>query len=196
MQIIFLNSEITIIPMGLNSNDFHLISMDENKHREIISKLFYEYFSWAYEEALSKLNIRLFEEFAKNSLENYIQRLLSNLSEYSPPDGSLLLVEGPDNKIVGLGALKKLHLEDGEIKRMFVNPKFRGLKLGKKILTGLIQEAKNKGYKTLYLDSVVFMITAQNMYKSFGFQEIQPYEGTEIPVHIQKYWKYMKLPLQ
>ena len=79
---------------------------------------------------------------------------------------------------------------------MFVNPKFRGLKLGKKILTGLIQEAKNKGYKTLYLDSVVFMITAQNMYKSFGFQEIQPYEGTEIPVHIQKYWKYMKLPLQ
>ena len=182
--------------MSLSPKDFHLIPMDENKHKEFISKLFNEYFSWASKEAKSKLNLSLFDEFGKNTMKNYIQTLMSHLDEYSPPYGSLLLIEGPNGEIVGLGALKKLHSEDGEIKRMFVSPKFRGMKLGKKILTGLIQEAKDKGYKELYLDSAVFMTSAHALYYSAGFQEIQPYDGTEIPLHVQKYWKYMKLSLE
>lgn len=181
--------------MSLSPNNFHLLPMDENMHGESISKLLKEYISWAEKLANTELHFNLLKEFGTTNLDLYIESLMEHLGEYSPPTGLLLVVKEGTGKIVGLGALKQLHEKDCEIKRMFVTSEYRGHKLGRQIVEGLISNAKEKGYHNIYLDSAVFMTTAHNLYKSVGFKEIQPYEGSEIPKHLQKYWKFMKLDL-
>ena len=181
--------------MRLAPRHFQLLAINENVHKVSFIDHLTQYFTWAEDLPKSELNFDFLTEFGMSNRESYIRNILSNISNYTPPEGLLLLVSDPNDNIVGLGALKKLMLSDCEIKRMFVSPEVRGLGLGKKILNGLILYARKKCYKTIYLDSAVIMITAHKLYKSSGFIEILPYEGSEIPKHLQKYWKFMKLYL-
>ena len=148
--------------MSLNPNSFHLIPFNKDDHIESISNLLTEYFTWASKTAKETIKINLFEEFGNENLEKNLENSLSKLDEYNPPEGQLLLIQGKDNEITGMGALKKIHENDCEIKRMFVSPRYRGLKLGKKLLFGLINLAKEIGYDSIYLDSAIFMKQAQN----------------------------------
>ena len=54
---------------------------------------------------------------------------MNNLDKFAEPDGRLLLVE-VDGEIAGTISLRKIREDAGEIKRMYVKPKFRGKKLG------------------------------------------------------------------
>lgn len=106
--------------------------MNENLHKESILKFFTEYFTWAENMAKSELNFDLLTEFGMSNKEVYIRNVISNLSNFTPLEGIMLLVSDVNDNIVGLGALKKLLERDCEIKRMFVSPEVRGLGLGKK----------------------------------------------------------------
>lgn len=67
-----------------------------------------------------------------------------------------------NNKPVGTGRL----LPDAHIGRMCVLKEYRGLGIGSIILKTLIQIAKNKNYKQVYLDSQNHAI---DFYKKHGF---------------------------
>ncbi len=92
--------------------------------------------------------------------------------------------------------MKKLDVTICEIKRMYVRPDFRGKGLGRVLLQRLIDEAKAMGFPTMRLDSARFMQAAHRVYRSVGFQEIAPYEGSEVPKEIQQHWIFMELPLR
>lgn len=36
------------------------------------------------------------------------------------------------------------------------------------------------------------MVEAHQLYRSFGFTKIPPYEGSEIPTEYQKHWIFMQ----
>jgi GNAT superfamily N-acetyltransferase len=74
-----------------------------------------------------------------------------------------------------------------EVKRMFVRQQARSLHVGSSILDRLIEEARATGAKVLRLDTVRFMTDAQRLYRSRGFLERAPYEGTEIPKPLRRY---------
>ena len=57
------------------------------------------------------------------------------------------------------------------MKRLYVRPEFRRTGLGMNIAHILVEEAKEKGYKMLLLDSLPSMESAQRTYTSLGFQE-------------------------
>ena len=50
---------------------------------------------------------------------------MKNLDKFSEPDGTLLLA-AVDGEIAGTISLRKIREDAGEIKRMYVKPKFRG----------------------------------------------------------------------
>ena len=50
-------------------------------------------------------------------------------------------------------------------------------------------------YEELRLDSAGFMSAAHSVYRTAGFREIPPYEGSEIPKEYQKHWVFMSLKL-
>jgi N-acetylglutamate synthase-like GNAT family acetyltransferase len=91
-------------------------------------------------------------------------------STYIDPGGDFLVVT--INKIVvGMGALKKLDKNTAEIKRMRVDQKYQGKKIGSKILDTLIERAKKLGFKKIVLDTTNKQLVAQKLYESRGFKE-------------------------
>ena len=100
------------------------------------------------------------------------------------PDGRLFLVE-VDGKIAGTISLRKIREDCGEIKRMYVRPKFRGDNLGDLMIEEVIRVSKENGYSKLYLDTAHFMSSAVSLYKKFGFKETGPYPES---VHSKGLW--------
>lgn len=69
----------------------------------------------------------------------------------------------------GAIALKRLSVDDCEVKRLYVRDAFRGLKLGDALVDRLLIEARALNYKTIRLDTHASMAHAIRLYESFGF---------------------------
>ncbi|MBA2703777.1 MAG: GNAT family N-acetyltransferase [Blastocatellia bacterium] len=122
----------------------------------------------------------LFEEYASwieisLCFQNFDKELAGLPGDYAPPGGRLFLaVDGDD--VMGGVALREIGDRVGEVKRLYVRPEFRGRGLGRTLTEKLIAEAKQIGYARLRLDTLPGkMDQAIAMYRSFGFQEIEPY---------------------
>jgi GNAT superfamily N-acetyltransferase len=119
---------------------------------------------------------------------------MAQLDKFAPPAGLLLLAEWQD-RMAGIAGLRRLDASTGEVKRMYVRPMARGRGVGRALLHGLIAEARLMGYRLVRLDSARFMAAAHALYRSAGFQEIEPYPGSEIPEAFQSNWIFMELLL-
>jgi GNAT superfamily N-acetyltransferase len=75
---------------------------------------------------------------------------------------------------------------------MYVAPPWRGRHLGSALLDRLLQEAEQRQAHTVRLDTARFLTDAQRLYRSRGFHERPPYEGTEIPPHLQQHWIFFE----
>ena len=96
---------------------------------------------------------------------------------YAPPDGRLLLARC-DGQTVGCVALRKIGDDLCEMKRLFVRPAFQGQGVGRALAEAIIEQARQIGYKRMWLDTV--MEPAKALYRSLGFTEIPPYQ--EVPI--------------
>ena len=103
---------------------------------------------------------------------------MGNLGEYfGPPDGCLLLGKY-EKEVAGCVALRKLSDNTCEMKRLYVKPKFRGLKIGRNLANAVIAQAQKIGYRHMRIHTVTVFEQANGLYKSLGFNEIDPYEYT------------------
>jgi GNAT superfamily N-acetyltransferase len=75
---------------------------------------------------------------------------------------------------------------------MYVALDWRDRHLGSAILDRLLEEARSRHSRIVRLDTCRFMTDAQRLYRSRAFAERPPYEGTEIPARIQRYWIFFE----
>ena len=113
-------------------------------------------------------------------VENEVNFTMNNLDKFAEPDGRLLLVK-VDGEIAGTISLRKIREDAGEIKRMYVKPKFRGKKLGNLLIEEVIEVSQGNDYSRLYLDTAHFMSSAISLYKKYGFKETTSYPESVIP---------------
>jgi len=121
----------------------------------------------------------LFQEYAQSltvdlCFQNFSTELETIADQYNLPAGGLYLAFY-NGLPAGCAAIRKLDDETAELKRMFVKDDYRGHKIGVKLLQLAIDLAKQLGYNKLRLDTLVDMVKAQQLYKSFGFYEIPAY---------------------
>jgi len=165
-----------------------IVQAETDEHFSQVRDLFWEYLQWA--------NGRVEKEFGVSfDIETMLEEDMANLEIFLPPDGRLLLAFEEDH-VVGLGCLKMIREDIGELKRMYVRPEFRRRGLGRGILDALIAEAQKIGYSTVRLDSARFMKAAHALYQSAGFREIEPYPESEIPPEFQDHWIFMEKSLE
>lgn len=86
-----------------------------------------------------------------------------------------LTVYDENNYSAACGALKHYNDDTVEIKRMFVRKEFRGKGLSKLILKELEKHAKKLKYKKIILETGYKQPEAVNLYKKFGYTEIECY---------------------
>ena len=164
-----------------------LYQMETSEHKQHVSELFWEYLQWANQNVNEVFNVNF-------DIAAMLEADMQTLAKFLPPNGRLLLGE-VDEQIAGIACMKQLNDTICEIKRMYVRPAFRGRGLGRGLLQRLIDEARQIGYPIMRLDSARFMKAAHALYRSTGFQEIEPYEGSEIPTEFQQHWIFMELRL-
>ncbi|MBO6212600.1 GNAT family N-acetyltransferase [Algoriella sp.] len=80
-----------------------------------------------------------------------------------------------DEKAVGCGAIKNYSDDTMEVKRMYVNPDFRGNRIGKTVLDELEIWTKELGYKKCILETGMMQPEAITLYKRNNFIQIENY---------------------
>ena len=79
------------------------------------------------------------------------------------------------NITVGCGCFKELDNETVEIKRMYVNPYFRGFGVASMMIEALNRWAKELFYRTAVLETGTKQPEAINLYEKHGFVKIEPF---------------------
>ena len=102
--------------------------------------------------------------------------------ELVPPAG-LLLVARLREEPVGCGALKFHENTVGELKRMWVAPRARGLGLGRRLLLTLEHEAREAGMTVLHLETNRTLVEAIELYRHAGYQEVEAFNDEPYAHH-------------
>jgi ribosomal protein S18 acetylase RimI-like enzyme len=127
----------------------------------------------------------LFEEYGRTlgidlSFQGFDEELATLPGKYAPPDGTVILAR-LEGKPCGCVALRRINKRTCEMKRLYVRPDSRGLRVGGELVRRIIEAAEARGYETMRLDTLPSMKNAVSLYRSFGFQEIEPYIYNPIP---------------
>ncbi len=75
----------------------------------------------------------------------------------------------------GCAGIQLFGTEYGEVKRMYVRPKFRGFGYGKGLLDHLADYARAQGIALLRLETGIHQAAAIHLYERVGFQRIPPF---------------------
>jgi GNAT superfamily N-acetyltransferase len=93
------------------------------------------------------------------------------------------------DRAVGTGALRAIDDEHGEVKRMYVDPDYRGSGVSSLILTTLEDDARARGWNRLVLETGDTMLPAQRFYTRHGYTPIPlfgPYAGSDLSLCFAK----------
>jgi GNAT superfamily N-acetyltransferase len=136
---------------------------------------------------VAKVEISL-EPPHSDDAKTLIAELEAHLIPLSPPESrhgysieKLIAEEVPffiirDNGTpVGCGGIKLFGTDYGEIKRMYVRPRFRGLGFAKLMLEHLADYARSRGVRLLRLETGIAQQDAIALYERSGFRSIPPF---------------------
>ena len=121
----------------------------------------------------------LFQEYSGSlgfdlGFQNFDEEIANFPGQYAPPSGRLYLA-WYNAEAVGCLGLREIEKRVCEIKRLYVKPDFRGKQTGRNLAKAAIKAAKNIGYEYIRLDTLPAMESANTLYRSLGFETIEPY---------------------
>jgi GNAT superfamily N-acetyltransferase len=121
----------------------------------------------------------LFQEYAAQlgidlCFQGFAAELDQLASMYAPPSGCLILARSGAGPI-GCGAIRRFSADACEMKRLYLRPQARGTGVGRGLAEQLVLRAKALGYARMYLDTLLDMRPARQLYSSLGFRPTTPY---------------------
>ena len=127
----------------------------------------------------------LFREYAEGlgvdlCFQDFENELRTLPGAYAPPHGALLLAE-VEGEPAGCVVVRPLEAGICELKRLYLRAAYRRTGLGRALTEAALDAAREMNYSRIRLDTLPDMQTAQRLYESLGFYDIQPYYDSPIP---------------
>ena len=131
-------------------------------------------------------------ELGKGDVRALLGLHFDSMRQASPPEACHVLpigeLTGPDisfsslreqGRLLGVGALKELEPDHGEVKSMRTVPEALGRGVGRAMLHHLVDQARARGYRRLSLEtgSGAEFAAALRLYESEGFLPCGPFGG-------------------
>ena len=149
-----------------------LVSVREEDGIGPCDELFREYGEWSTERLSQEHGIVMSEA----DLESAHALFRADWPNLLGPRGRLYLAT-VDGEPAGVGALKPVSAEIGELKRMFVRSRYRRRGIGRLILERLIDDARELGYHHMRLETMTYMQEAHELYRSKGFVDADSFDA-------------------
>lgn len=109
------------------------------------------------------------------SFQNIDEELSDPSNKYTAPNGEILVAVDDCDNVWGMVAYHRLNEKTCEMKRLFVKPEIRGLKIGDMLVQEIICHAQIAGYKEMVLDTITPLQRAIHLYTKYGFTECEAY---------------------
>ena len=113
---------------------------------------------------------------------------LLDIESLAQPDVRFLVARR-DGEALGCIALRVDPAGWGEVKRLYVSPRARGLGLGRRLLSALEAEAQEERLSLLRLETGIHQPEALGLFRAAGFREIPafaPYAPDPLSVFMEK----------
>lgn len=145
----------------------------------------------------------IFREYAQSlgidlCFQQFDDELAGLPGKFAAPRGCVLLASNGERDdvdgIVGCVAMRPIDDTTCEMKRLYVRPAARGLKVGRQLVNRICATAKEAGYRRMRLDTLPSMQAALGLYASLGFEPIEAYVFNPIPGAIYLECDLTRLP--
>lgn len=124
--------------------------------------------TWCLEQYYAELRDRFVEGF------DVSRSVSSDPGDFVRPRGVFLIVYD-DGRPVGCGGVTLSGPSVGYIKRMWIDPSYRGRGLGRRLLTALESAARDLGCTKAQLETNRALTGAIRMYRTSGYREVLPF---------------------
>lgn len=148
-----------------------------------------EIISWQpeYAEEFKEMNLEWLEEFFW--VEPHDEKVLGDPGRYIIESGGMIFFAKDQEDINGCVALMKISDGIYELTKMAVKPKYRGKKIGHKLMEHTLNFAIHEGWERLIIYSNRKLENAIHLYKKYGFVEIpieenNPYSRGDIKMQL------------
>jgi DNA-binding MarR family transcriptional regulator/N-acetylglutamate synthase-like GNAT family acetyltransferase len=112
-----------------------------------------------------------------NEFEKYVVKTFYDFLENYSQDYDRIWIAEYNNKIVGCIAIQHQSKDEAQLRWFLLDPSFRGLGIGKKLLTDAVDFCREKKFKNVFLLTTNMQDKALEMYKIAGFKLT---ESTEV----------------
>ena len=145
---------------------------------DVCDNLFREYMRWLIQELYTAHEIVISPEQEERLHADFRDEWPSMIGDR----GGIYLAT-LDGVPSGVCTLKPISDTEVELKRFYVKPHNRGAGIGRQLIEYVLTETIRMGYQTVRLETFAFMKTAVKMYKTYGFEEVNAFEGFEGAEH-------------
>lgn len=121
-----------------------------------------------------------FEMYVAQSLAEFIEK-------YNPERNRIWVCERDDRMVGTLVLMDRGHA--AQLRYYLLEPEYRGMGLGTKLMESFMEFLRGCGYKSSYLWTTEQQLTAAKLYKRYGYQltEEKPSTAFGIPLIEQRY---------
>jgi DNA-binding MarR family transcriptional regulator/N-acetylglutamate synthase-like GNAT family acetyltransferase len=161
---------ISKLESSLDEKDmFHRVS-EKIKQKQIDDVEIIKYLP-EYKDSFRDLNYEWLEKYFKVEPED--KKMLCDPEEEIINKGGEIIFAMMNNNIVGTAALIKSGDSEYELAKMGVTEKAQGKQIGKRLAEEIIELAKKKNAKSLYLETSIKLGPAMNLYRKLGFKQTE-----------------------
>ena len=149
--------------------------MNERRMKRLADELDFIPYQEQHIEDFRSLN----EDWLRSHLEisDFDRKILQDpIKEILQKKGHITLMTA-GNRIIGTYVLKRINDLDCELSKFTVHRDFRALKLGEKMLSYAIEEARTMGYHTMLLFTHQKLVAATQLYYKMGFEDLNTHPG-------------------
>ena len=87
--------------------------------------------------------------------------------------GVFLVATDPAGRLLGTTGIAILDPNTAKLRKMYVDPSFRGKGVGRLLLNSAVDFARSKGMREVLLETTEQMAAARRLYESYGFVQVE-----------------------